>query len=115
MIKGVRGATIWSEDMNNLLPFYRDLLGFKVAIQMDPIENINIEADSSFVLALEAQRRELVERRADERRRGIGGRPGGRDDGTAQPERGLEALSERGVPRRRADLDVDDPLVPRLA
>jgi glutathione synthase len=28
-----------------------------VAIQMDPIEGINIEADSTFVLALEAQRR----------------------------------------------------------
>ena len=29
----------------------------KVAIQMDPIESINIDADSTFVLALEAQRR----------------------------------------------------------
>ena len=28
-----------------------------VAIQMDPIESINIEADSTFVLALEAQAR----------------------------------------------------------
>jgi predicted enzyme related to lactoylglutathione lyase len=33
MIKGVRGATRWSEDLNNLLPFYRDLLGLPVAIQ----------------------------------------------------------------------------------
>jgi len=32
-------------------------MSLAVAIQMDPIENINIEADSSFVLALEAQRR----------------------------------------------------------
>ena len=29
----------------------------KVAIQMDPIESINIDADSTFVLALEAQKR----------------------------------------------------------
>src|ERR1700733_2679255 len=29
----------------------------KVAIQMDPIETINIDADSSFALMLEAQRR----------------------------------------------------------
>ena len=29
----------------------------KVAIQMDPIESVNINADSTFVLALEAQRR----------------------------------------------------------
>ena len=35
MIKGLRGATIWSEDLNNLLPFYRDVLGFKVGLQID--------------------------------------------------------------------------------
>ena len=29
MIKGFGGATIWSEDLNNLLPFYRDTLGLK--------------------------------------------------------------------------------------
>jgi catechol 2,3-dioxygenase-like lactoylglutathione lyase family enzyme len=32
MITGVRGTTIWSEDLNRLLPFYRDVLGFPVAI-----------------------------------------------------------------------------------
>ena len=32
-------------------------MSLKVAIQMDPIESVNIEADSTFVLALEAQRR----------------------------------------------------------
>ena len=32
-------------------------MSLAVAIQMDPIETINIDADSSFVLALEAQRR----------------------------------------------------------
>ena len=35
MIKGLQGATIWSEDLHNLLPFYRDLLGFKVAVQIE--------------------------------------------------------------------------------
>jgi predicted enzyme related to lactoylglutathione lyase len=35
MIKGLRGATIWSEDLNNLLPFYRDVLGFKVGLQTE--------------------------------------------------------------------------------
>jgi predicted enzyme related to lactoylglutathione lyase len=34
MIKGLRGASIWSEDLDNLLPFYRDLLGLPVAIQI---------------------------------------------------------------------------------
>ncbi len=35
MIKGLRLATIWSEDLNNLLPFYRDTLGLKVGIDGD--------------------------------------------------------------------------------
>jgi predicted enzyme related to lactoylglutathione lyase len=30
MIKQLTGATIWSENLNNLLPFYRDVLGLKV-------------------------------------------------------------------------------------
>jgi hypothetical protein len=34
MITGLRGATIWSEELHNLLPFYRDLLGLPVAIQI---------------------------------------------------------------------------------
>ena len=33
MIKGLSSATIWSQDLNNLLPFYRDVLGLKVALQ----------------------------------------------------------------------------------
>ena len=34
MIKGLRGATTWSENIDNLLPFYRDLLGLPVAVQI---------------------------------------------------------------------------------
>ena len=33
MIKGLAGATIWSEDLNRLLPFYRDVLGLTVRNQ----------------------------------------------------------------------------------
>lgn len=33
MIQGLAGATIWSEDVNNLLPFYRDVLGLPVRIE----------------------------------------------------------------------------------
>ena len=33
MITGLFGATIWSEDLNHLLPFYHDLLMLPVAIQ----------------------------------------------------------------------------------
>jgi predicted enzyme related to lactoylglutathione lyase len=35
MIKGLRGATIWSEDVNHLLPFYRDVLGLKVGLETE--------------------------------------------------------------------------------
>ena len=35
MIKGLRGASIWSENLNNLLPFYRDLLGLRVTVQTE--------------------------------------------------------------------------------
>lgn len=33
MIKELRLATIWSEDLNNLLPFYRDTLGLSVGME----------------------------------------------------------------------------------
>ena len=34
MITGFGGATVWSEDLNNLLPFYRDTLGLKPSMEM---------------------------------------------------------------------------------
>lgn len=34
MLKGLMGATIWSEDHKRLLPFYRDVLGLKVAYEL---------------------------------------------------------------------------------
>ena len=33
MIKGLQFASIWSEDLNNLLPFYRDTLGLTVGTE----------------------------------------------------------------------------------
>ncbi|MEP7357677.1 MAG: VOC family protein [Anaerolineales bacterium] len=33
MITNFAGASIWSENLNNLLPFYRDVLGLKVALE----------------------------------------------------------------------------------
>ena len=33
MIKGLRVASIWSEDLNNLLPFYRDVVGLPVGME----------------------------------------------------------------------------------
>jgi catechol 2,3-dioxygenase-like lactoylglutathione lyase family enzyme len=34
MLTGLSGATIWCEDMNRLLPFYRDVLGLRVAYEL---------------------------------------------------------------------------------
>lgn len=33
MIKGLRLCSVWSEDLHNLLPFYRDTLGLKVGAE----------------------------------------------------------------------------------
>jgi predicted enzyme related to lactoylglutathione lyase len=33
MITRLRVSSIWSEDLNNLLPFYRDVLGLKVSLE----------------------------------------------------------------------------------
>lgn len=33
MITGLSSVSIWSEDLNNLLPFYRDVLGLEVTVQ----------------------------------------------------------------------------------
>jgi len=33
VITGLSGSTIWSEDLNNLLSFYRDTLGLKTRVE----------------------------------------------------------------------------------
>jgi len=33
MITGFDGVSLWSSDLDNLLPFYRDLMGFPVALE----------------------------------------------------------------------------------
>jgi predicted enzyme related to lactoylglutathione lyase len=50
MIRRLRGATIWSEDLNHLLPFYRDLLGFKVGVQTEGF--VVLGGDETATLAL---------------------------------------------------------------
>ncbi len=35
MIKQFAGVTLWSEDHNNLLPFYRDILGLNVTMESE--------------------------------------------------------------------------------
>ncbi len=50
MIKQFAGASIWSADLNNLLPFYRDVLGLKVALESPDF--VLLGADSPDVPAL---------------------------------------------------------------
>jgi predicted enzyme related to lactoylglutathione lyase len=35
MITGFAGSSIWSNDLNNLLPFYRDVIGLKVGMESE--------------------------------------------------------------------------------
>jgi predicted enzyme related to lactoylglutathione lyase len=35
MISGLGGVSIWSSDLNNLLPFYRDTLGLSVILESE--------------------------------------------------------------------------------
>ena len=55
MIKGLRGATIWSEDLNNLLPFYRDLLGLKVGLQIEGFVVLGELGTSTLALGTHSQ------------------------------------------------------------
>jgi predicted enzyme related to lactoylglutathione lyase len=45
MLKQLMGATIWSEDINNLLAFYRDVLGLKVANEQPGFVSFGEPAD----------------------------------------------------------------------
>jgi predicted enzyme related to lactoylglutathione lyase len=46
MIKQFAGATIWSENLNNLLPFYRDVLGVNVTQESPEFGFAMLGADS---------------------------------------------------------------------
>ena len=47
MIKKFAGASIWSEDLHNLLPFYRDVLGLKVMQESEGFVVLGEEPDSA--------------------------------------------------------------------
>ncbi len=47
MITGLRGASIWSEDLNNLLPFYRDVLGLEVGAHDKCLDSIDAAATTA--------------------------------------------------------------------
>ena len=55
MITDLRGGTIWSEDPDNLLPFYRDLLGLPVTIQIPGVVVLGDLAAPTLVLGTPAR------------------------------------------------------------
>ena len=52
MIKQFAGASIWSEDLNNLLPFYRDVLGLKVTMDSPGFVLLGADQPGAPALAL---------------------------------------------------------------
>lgn len=52
MIKQFSGATIWSEDLNNLLPFYRDVLGLAVVMESPGFVLLGADSPAAPALAL---------------------------------------------------------------
>lgn len=52
MIKKFAGASIWSEDLNNLLPFYRDVLGLKVVHESEGFVVLGEDNPESATLGL---------------------------------------------------------------
>lgn len=52
MIKGFGGASIWSADLNNLLPFYRDVLGLKVVMESPGFVMLGADSPEAPVLGL---------------------------------------------------------------
>jgi predicted enzyme related to lactoylglutathione lyase len=55
MIKGLGGATVWSEDLNGLLPFYRDTLGLPVRIQIPGFVVFGAADEPAFALGTHSQ------------------------------------------------------------
>ena len=52
MIKEFAGVSLWSEDLNNLLPFYRDVLGIKVAMESEGFVMLGEGAEDAPALGL---------------------------------------------------------------
>jgi predicted enzyme related to lactoylglutathione lyase len=52
MIKQFAGASIWSADLNNLLPFYRDVLGINVTLESPGFVLLGADSPDSPALGL---------------------------------------------------------------
>ena len=71
MIKQFAGASIWSEDLNNLLPFYRDVLGLKVVSESERFVVVGGDSPDAPALGL-GSHSEVHGRNADPARHMIG-------------------------------------------
>ena len=71
MIKQFAGVSIWSEDLNNLLPFYRDVLGLKVAMASEGFVLLGEDASEAPALGL-GTHSEVRGRNADPARHMVG-------------------------------------------
>jgi predicted enzyme related to lactoylglutathione lyase len=71
MIKQFSGVTIWSEDLNNLLPFYRDVLGLNVASESPGFVLLGEDGSDAAALAL-GTHSEVHGRNADPARHMVG-------------------------------------------
>src|SRR5262245_28979339 len=87
MITGVRGATRWSENIDNLLPFYRDLLGLPVAIQIPGFAVLGTSGGATLALGTHS---EVRGRNADPARHMVG-------LGTNDVDSEYKRLTEAGV------------------
>jgi predicted enzyme related to lactoylglutathione lyase len=106
MIKQFAGASVWSEDLNNLLPFYRDVLGLKVV--MESPEFVLLGADSLEAPALGlGTHSEVRGRNADPARHMVGFES---DDLTADWKR----LKETGVEFIEDPTAYDDLMIATL-
>ena len=52
MIKQFAGASIWSADLNNLLPFYRDVIGLPVVMESPGFVLLGADSSESPALGL---------------------------------------------------------------
>jgi predicted enzyme related to lactoylglutathione lyase len=71
MIKQFAGASIWSADLNNLLPFYRDVLGITVTMESPGFVLLGGESPEAPLLGL-GTHSEVRGRNADPARHMVG-------------------------------------------
>ncbi len=55
MITHLRGVTIWSANLDTLLPFYRDLLGLPVAIQIPGFVVLGVPGTATLALGTHSE------------------------------------------------------------